>query len=538
MACKPWAATTPAMRYLACLALFCVPLFASAQLPASADLAAQLRAGNLAAAQSLADSSGDRLTIKLVTFFRLLARGEGTADEINRFIALNPDWPEQGLLALRAREAAGLNQPAPPPEKPDFLTQAEALHAQGQDADAAKLWLAQGKAAMASADLSQQTMFWTDQNALARDLLQMNDAKAAYDVVTAITPPASAHEQVADQQFLAGFIALRFLHEPKEAVSWFTQLANGSTAVITQGRAWYWLGRSQSGQEATDDYTRAAQYADTYYGQLSALALGDTPEQLAARVVALGEPQITPMDVLNFALMELPRAAAQLAQMNDMHDAAIFLNQLGHIAADDRTRELGAKLALGLNIPQSAVAISRVAGADGQMLVREGWPMPVKPPMGTLEPAIAYAIMRQESSFDPGAISSSGAIGLMQLLRSTAALTARKNNLGPMDVYDPNQNMQLGTIYLAGLIKDFGNCLPLAIAAYNGGPTNVAKWLRSNGDPELGNQPGGADIIDWVEEIPFGETRNYVQRVSESIVIYQALLGGAASDPLSPWLRK
>ena len=96
--------------------------------------------------------------------------------------------------------------------------------------------------------------------------------------------------------------------------------------------------------------------------------------------------------------------------------------------------------------------------------------------------------------------------------------------------------MALGTAYIAMLIQNFGNCLPLAIAAYNAGPTNVANWLAENGDPELGKANGGADLIDWVEEIPFSETRNYVQRVTESIVVYRALLNGTAASPLQPWL--
>jgi soluble lytic murein transglycosylase len=126
----------------------------------------------------------------------------------------------------------------------------------------------------------------------------------------------------------------------------------------------------------------------------------------------------------------------------------------------------------------------------------------------------------------------------MQLMPETARRTAEKYGIAYNgDLTDPAQNMALGTAYLTGLIQDFGNCLPLAIAAYNAGPTNVANWLASNGDPEMGTAAGGADLIDWVEEIPFSETRNYVQRVTESIVVYRALQTGQAVSPLSPWLQ-
>ena len=529
------------MRYLAALLITLVPVLGFAQTPASPQIMADVKAGDFAAAQDLASATGDPLMVKLVTFFKLLDPGGGTADEIRAFITANPDWPEQGLLALRQAQAAGTQSPSMANAVPDFLVQVKALHAAGQDAQAAALWVAQGKTAAAAADFEQQLMFWPAQNALARALLAAGDAKDAYAVVTAVNPPADglyAMEQVEDRDFLAGFLQLRFLKQPGQAAIWFTNLASLSPSVITQGRAWYWLGRSQSGAQAQADFARAAQYPDTYYGQLAAIALGDTPQQLAARILSAGEPTFSAANALDFGLMELPRAAALLVQMDDTRDASIFLNRLGQVAIDDRTREMAAKLALGLGIPQSAVAIARTAGSDGQMLIREGWPLAVTPPQGALEPAVADGIMRQESSFDAGVVSGAGAVGLMQLMPATARMTARKYGLSDDNLFDPAQNMMLGSAYFAGLVRHFGNCLPLAIAAYNAGPTNVANWLTEYGDPELGARAGGADMIDWVEEIPFNETRNYVQRVVESITIYRAQLTGSADSPLSPWMEK
>jgi len=514
----------------------------SAQTPASPQIMIDVKALDWTDAQNLAQATGDPLMVKLVTFYRLLSPGGGNADELQSFMAANPDWPDQGLLTLRLDQANGVINPYLPPATPPFLTQAEGLHDGGNDQAAARLWITQGKAAAAAASTDQQLLFWPAQDALARALLAAGDAKDAYAVTVAVDPPitgATARGQIADRDFLAGFLLLRFLHQPAGAATWFTDLASSSTAIITQARAWYWLGRSQTGADSLADYRRAADYPDTYYGQLAALALGDSPSALAARILAAGEPAYTPADALNFAVMELPRAAALLVQMGDPQDAATFLNRLGQTAADNRTRELAARLALGLFIPQSAVSIARSAGIAGQMLIREGWPMPVTPPAGAVEPAIAYGIMRQESSFDPTAISAANAIGLMQLLPATARRTARKNGI-PFDgnLENPTENMALGTAYIAGLIADFGNCLPLAIAAYNAGPTNVANWMAENGDPEMKNAQGGANIIDWVEEIPFSETRNYVQRVSESIVVYRALTTSSAEDPLTPWMPK
>ena len=529
------------MRIFGALLLVALPTFAWAQSPASPQIMTDVYAGNFNAASDLAAATGDPLTQKLVTFFRLLDPGGGTADEIRTFIAQNPDWPEQGLLALRAQQAEGITPWQVPEGKPPFLQQAEALEEAGQDQDAAALWASQGKAAADAADAGQRLMFWPAQNELARDLLAAGDAKDAYKVVIAVNPPIAgetARGQIADRDFLAGFLLLRFLHEPDEAATWFQDLSTSSTAVITQARAWYWLGRSETGADAQAAYAHAAQYPDTYYGQLAALALGDTPQQLAERIIQAGEPSFSAGQALDFAMMELPRAAVLLMQMNDPRDAQIFLDRIGVVAADDRTRELAARLALGLGLPSSAVSIARTAGVAGQVLVREGWPMPIDPPDG-LPRSITYGIMRQESSFNPNVVSGAGAVGLMQLMPATARHTAARDGIPYRDnLFDPQENMRIGDAYIDGLVKDFGNCLPLAIAAYNAGPTNVAHWLATNGDPELGDRAGGADIIDWVEEIPFNETRNYVQRVTESIVIYQALLNGTTDDPLTPWMQK
>ncbi len=528
---------------LAGLLLLVPPREAGAQqaaLPAGAppQIMQDVKSGDWTDALALAQATGDPLLVKLVTFFQLLCPGGGTADEIQNFINSSPDWPEQGLLRLREAQAAGTYTPSLGPPADPFLAQVQTLHAEGNDTDAVAAWRSQAKAAAEAAAADARPLYWPAQDQLARALLSEGDAKDAYQVVIAVDPPSQgASGQLADRDFLAGFLLLRFLKDPSDAATWFTNLAAASSAVITQARAYYWRARTESGLAAQADYEHAALYPDTYYGQLAALALGDNPGALAARIVNMPEPGFSAQDALDFAVMELPRAAALLTQMQDPDDAQIFLNRLGQVAADDRNRALAAKLALGLGYPQSAVAIARSAGIAGQMLIREGWPMPVDPPSG-LEPAIAYGVMRQESSFNASAVSGAGAVGLMQLMPETARRTAAKNGI-PFggDLTDPQTNMTLGSAYFNGLLQSFGNCLPLAIAAYNAGPSNVAAWLAENGDPEMGAAAGGADLVDWVEEIPFSETRNYVQRVTESIVIYRALQTGQATSPLEPWLQ-
>ncbi|MGH7121595.1 MAG: lytic transglycosylase domain-containing protein, partial [Acetobacteraceae bacterium] len=173
----------------------------------------------------------------------------------------------------------------------------------------------------------------------------------------------------------------------------------------------------------------------------------------------------------------------------------------------------------------------------GEMLPEAGWPTPVAVPDDGVDPAVVLGVIRQESSFDAGAASPSGALGLMQLMPATAKRVAQ--GLGERVTLaaltrDPSRNIALGTTYLSGLIQHFDRCLPLALAAYNAGPVNVDNWLAENGDP----RSGAIDMRDWIELIPYGETRDYVERVIESIAIYQAKLNEDRPYPLARWLHK
>lgn len=521
------------MKLLLALPFLLMPLSALAQTAASPQIMTDIRAGDFQSADQLAAQTGDPLMQKLVTYFRLIAPGRGGADEIQNFINHNPDWPMQGLLKLRELQASGLYQPPVPTITPEVITQTQALSNAGDYTKAAHLWESQAAGAMAQASGAQTFMFWPVQNELARTLLLEGDAKNAYQVVASVSPPEHALEQNLDRDFLAGFIQLRFLKEPDEAATWFRQLATLSNAVITQARAYYWLARCETGTTAQQDYARAAAYPTTFYGQLAALALGDTPAQLAARIKAVPTPSLSFQDALDFGLGELPRAAILLVQMGDPHDAQIFLKRAGQTALDDKSRLMAAKLAAALGFTQTEVAIAREAGIHGQILVQQGWPIAYNPPADILDPAIALGIMRQESSFNPNAVSGAGAIGLMQLMPGTARYVSRKYGLPADNLFDPTQNMQLGSTYLAHQIEHFGPCVPLAIAAYNAGPGNVGTWLGEYGQPDWAPTAGAPNIIDWIEEIPFDQTRDYVQRVSENIVVYHALLTGQATSPVT-----
>ncbi|HYZ30657.1 MAG TPA: lytic transglycosylase domain-containing protein, partial [Crenalkalicoccus sp.] len=215
-----------------------------------------------------------------------------------------------------------------------------------------------------------------------------------------------------------------------------------------------------------------------------------------------------------------------------------FLLRLEALAPTPAEKLLVARLALRLGRPDQAVWVVRRAGATGLMAPAEGWPTPWPAPGGNVEPALVHAIARQESNFDPEAVSSSNARGLMQLLPSTAQQVAKR--LGARHTVllltaDPAHNLRLGAAYLEELLARYGGALPLAIAAYNAGPARVDEWLGTYGDPRAGFTP----MLDWMEQIPFSETRNYVQRVLENLAIYRArdAESRSAEHPMTRWLR-
>jgi soluble lytic murein transglycosylase len=444
-------------------------------------------------------------------------------------------------LALRRDDVTAIAQveALPAGEKADpvlLLEEARYLRRAGLDPEALKLWTNNGFAAERAAPPELRTAFWDERNILARHRLRDGDPAGAYAL--ADDDAQTAPEQRADANFLAGFIALRKQDDRARARRHFQVLADISKAAITQGRAHYWLARAaDSDAAARREYAAAAAYPSTFYGQLAALALGDGPSGLAARITALHDPVWNAGEALAFAGRELARASTYLVSWGEARRAMAFLLRLNEITPDPADHSMAAKLADGFGMQETAIAIARRAGRNGVILLDAGWPQPVDVPPGAgVEPALALGIIRQESSFDTTTVSPVGALGLMQLMPDTAAQTARLIGLRgrlPSLTGDTAVNIELGTAYLRTLMAQFGGCTPLAVAGYNAGPTKVAEWLGTNGDP----RGAGVDMIDWIEQIPYGETRNYVQRVIENEVIYRAKRGDAVPHPLAQWLR-
>ena len=448
----------------------------------------------------------------------------------------------EAVLALRRDDpdAAALVAALPRAGRTDWavvLEQAHALRRTNQDDAAVALWKDSGTAAERAAPAEHRAAFWDERNIMARRRLRQGDAAGAYAIADGHAQPGG--EALVDAEFLAGFIALRKLNDAAGATRHFQSLAALSKAGITQGRAHYWLGRAADLRgdtvAANAEYAIAMRWPNTFYGQLAALKHGDTDAALAARITATRDPPADSAATLALASRELARAAAYLVAWGELRRAESFLLRLDGVTPDPPDQALSARLANGFALPEAAVAIARRAGRDGVVLLDTGWPQPVQiPPSAGLEPALALGIIRQESSFDPTTTSPVGARGLMQLMPGTAALVARRLSLPvslPALLQDPAYNIRLGSAYLHDLLDQFG-AVPLAVAGYNAGPARVNEWLGANGDARA-----TTDMIDWIELIPFNETRNYVQRVIENQVIYRAQRHDVAPHPLAAWLH-
>ena len=417
-----------------------------------------------------------------------------------------------------------------------FLERARSLRRQDRDDEALRHWMSLGAAAQSAAAVDKLPQFWAERQILIRRLLRRGEDARARDLAAAHGLPPGPTEAYLEAEFLAGWISLRRLGEPARALGHFAAIERAAVAPISIARGGYWRGRALAAlgrtEEARAAWRAAAEHPFTFYGQLAALAAGESEAELALKIAATAPPAAEPAHVAAFAGRELAEAARIFAAIGDRRRARQVLLRMAEIAPDPVDRGLVGSLAVALGQAETGVWIARrVAATTGTILPDAGWPTPVDPPPG-IERALAFALMRQESNFEADAISPAGARGLMQLMPATARAMARE--LGEPSLADrltdPQANMRLGTAYLAKRLDEFDGALPLALAAYNAGAHRVRQWLDQNGDPRT----GGIDPIDWIELIPFAETRNYVMRVIESMLVYRARAGGAEASARHP----
>jgi soluble lytic murein transglycosylase len=369
-------------------------------------------------------------------------------------------------------------------------------------------------------------MMWAELKRACRGLLDDGNVSAAYRL-------AAAHgtqdgETFAEGEFLAGWIALRSLKDAQTAMRHFTALYAGTTSVISQSRGAYWAGRAaeQMGDvaKAQDWYKTAAKGMTSFYGQLAAAHLND-----GRRLQLAPTAKPTAKEKALFDKRELVRVVRILAALGEGERARLFLTKLMELSSRPADYHLIAALAMDINRKDFAVAVAKDARSRGTEMIDYLYPV-IKLPAGKdPEPALVLGVIRQESAFDVAAVSSAGARGLMQLLPGTAKGMAKREGVNFTEkklTSDSHYNITLGRAYLDDLLSRFGGSYVLMAAAYNAGPSRVRDWMVTYGDPRL----RATDVVDWIESIPFDETRNYVMRIIENTQVYRARLNDGAAN--------
>jgi soluble lytic murein transglycosylase len=356
--------------------------------------------------------------------------------------------------------------------------------------------------------------------------LRMGQARTAYGLVT--KHGLTGGEDFAEAEWLSGWIALRFLKQPADADAHFTQMGANVSTPVSKARALYWraeaartLGRAP---DADALLAQAGAYDFTYYGQLAAVK-----RDPKAVLNFVKSPPPAPEARAAFEARDLVRALRLISTIGDreaFEAIAFYFDDHLDSAAE---HEMLARIALDVSYTRTAVRSAKSGIRRGIFAQEAAFPVVPLPASATApgrpEPALILAITRQESEFDPGAVSGANARGLMQLLPSVAKAIAREQGMS-YDVSsltnDPSYNLSIGSAYLGDLIDRWGGSYILAVASYNAGPARAQEWIEAWGDP----REAGIDAVDWVELIPIPETRNYVQRVLENLEVYRQRLAG------------
>ncbi len=373
---------------------------------------------------------------------------------------------------------------------------------------------------------------WDERRHLVLSALRAGDIHAAYSAAanSGLTPGADG----ADAEFDAGWIALTRLNEPEKAARHFANLERIGTMPITRGRALYWEGRAA---EARGDkvssaafYERAAHFNTTFYGMLAA-------EKVGQRLTLPPDPEITAQARATFEGRDAVQATRLLFDYGQRELFRVFVLNLDDILPTAEDEAQLVDLARNYGDMDTSMRAARAAAQRGFVLPQRAYPVRNAPDGGAAEPALVLAITRQESGFDPNVRSGAGARGMMQLMPGTAKVLARKMGVGysPSQLDEPDYNMRLGAVFLGQLVSQFSGSYVMAAAGYNAGPGRPTQWTQFCGDP----RGGSTDPIDYIECIPFSETRNYVMRVMENQQVYRAKLnGGSTPITLSEDLKR
>ena len=362
--------------------------------------------------------------------------------------------------------------------------------------------------------------WWIERRLLTRKMLDVGENRTAYLIARDAALPARDIYKT-EQEFTSGWIALRFLNDPSTAAQHFARIGVGSVNPTALARAGYWQGRAAEAagraQEARAAYTRAAEQSTSYYGQLARAKLGLPQIDLNGAPRGRGAERL-----------EVVRAAQLLYELDEREIAIPMLADAGENGDPDALVGLG-ELAARYSDARGMLLMGKAALNRGLPFDHYAYPVngiPSFQPIGPeVEKSVVYAIARQESAFNQAVVSPAQAYGLMQVTPDAGRYVCKRAGVG-FDLSrmktDPVYNAALGAAELGGLLEDYRGSYILTFAAYNAGRGSVKKWIERYGDP----RDPKVDAVDWVEQIPFSETRNYVQRIMENLQVYRTRFGG------------
>jgi soluble lytic murein transglycosylase len=426
--------------------------------------------------------------------------------------------------------------PAADRSNPGYIfARAVLLRKSDKPEEAAKLILSAPNDPAALVDLDQ---WWIERRLLVRKLLDDGDYKTAYRVARDSPSPPKSNYRV-DQHFTAGWIALRYLHDPATAALHFAKIPAGTSSPHALARAGYWEGRAAQAMghaaEAKAFYTAAAQYSATYYGQLARGRLGLNDLGL------LEKPHIPTDQIPTMLNLEIVRAVEILYGLNERDLIAPIYAELGESGTDVAGMAMLCEIARKHNDGRSMLLLAKAAHNRGLPLDYYAYPTVGLPDYKAIAPpvedAVTYSIARQESHFNQKVVSPAHAMGLMQVTPAAAIDTAKKfkatYDKGRL-LTDPVYNVQMGAAELSNLISGYRGSYILTFAGYNAGRGRVRQWIAAMGDP----RDPKVDPVDWVERIPISETRNYVQRIMENLQVYRARFGGSSKLMIDADIRR
>ena len=390
------------------------------------------------------------------------------------------------------------------------------LRRAGKETQAADLMI---KAPRDVSKLINHRAWWKERRLLARMMLNMGDARRAYKVAARHT--AQSGKDISDAEFHAGFFALRYLKDPKTAAVHFEKSWKQASRKRDKARGLYWQGRSweATGNRATaEKFYQAAASPTYYYGQLAFEELGQT--RLPLRHPAAAGAALK----AKFNDRELVQAIKRLKEVGHRKRTGPLFRHLARTLKSPSEIALAHRLAQSYGLHQYAVQIGKIALSRGMPAEKMAFPLNVIPRSAKtngVDIALVYALTKQESVFDIQAISRANARGLMQMLPETARRTAKKIGVRYSKsklTSDPNYAVRLGSAFLKQNLEKFNGSYILTFAAYNAGPRRPPQWIERFGDPRSSR----VSAIDWVERIPFGETRDYVMKLMENLQVYEA----------------